>query len=68
MPLSLRNVAGFLLIVAGLAAVPIPILPGLPLIAAGAALLGQDHPFIRSCRAWLQKRGILKESPDGERQ
>jgi uncharacterized protein YqgC (DUF456 family) len=60
MPLYLRNTLGMLLIVAGLVAVPLPIVPGFALIAAGAAVLGRHHPLIRSCRTWLQKRGILK--------
>jgi uncharacterized protein YqgC (DUF456 family) len=49
-----------LLIITGLVLVPIPILPGLPLIAAGAALLGRQHPLIDASMAWLQKRGLLK--------
>jgi hypothetical protein len=64
MSLNLRNAFGLLLIAVGLVAVPIPIVPGLPLIAAGTALLGHHHPLIRSCRTWLQKRGVLK----GEKQ
>jgi hypothetical protein len=63
MPASLRNVFGFLLIAVGLIGVPIPIVPGLPLIAAGVALLGCEHPLIRSCRTWLQKQGWLKREP-----
>jgi uncharacterized protein YqgC (DUF456 family) len=58
---NLRNALGILLIAVGLVAIPIPIVPGLPLIAAGAALLGCHHPLIRYCRTWLQKRGVLKE-------
>ncbi|HTT22344.1 MAG TPA: PGPGW domain-containing protein [Candidatus Sulfotelmatobacter sp.] len=61
MSLNLRNVFGIVLIAIGLVAVPIPIVPGLPLIVAGAALLGHHHPLIRSCRTWLQRRGFLKE-------
>lgn len=55
-----RNACGTVLIVAGLIAMPIPILPGIPLVVAGVAVLGNDHPFVRSCRTWLDIRGIWK--------
>jgi hypothetical protein len=48
------------LIAAGIVAIPIPVIPGIPLIMAGAAVLGSDHPLIRSGRTWLQNRGILR--------
>jgi uncharacterized protein YqgC (DUF456 family) len=59
---KLRHAFGILLIAVGLLAVPIPILPGIPIIAVGAALLGSRHPLIRSCRMWLQKRGFFKKA------
>ena len=59
----LRNLFGYLLIAIGLIAVPVPIVPGSLLMAAGAALLGSDHPAIRPCRMWLQKQGWLKQEP-----
>ncbi len=65
MSVSLRNALGLLLIVAGVIAVPVPIIPGFPLIAAGTKLLGRDHPLIRPCRLWLQKRGFLKQDKGG---
>ena len=49
------------LIAAGLVAIPIPVIPGIPLITAGAAMLGSDHPLVRSCRTWLQRRGIWRQ-------
>ena len=54
---TLRKACGMILIVAGLLALPIPVIPGCPFIAAGAALLGNDHPLVRSGRIWLQNRG-----------
>jgi uncharacterized protein YqgC (DUF456 family) len=63
MPVNLRNVFGYLLIAMGFIAIPIPIVPGSPLIAAGMALLGRDHSAIRSCRTWLQRQGWLKQEP-----
>ena len=58
---TLRKVCGIALIVVGLVAVPVPIIPGLPLIAAGAAMLGSDHSIVRSCRTWLRNRGIWRQ-------
>ena len=58
---GLRNTCGFTLILLGVVAMPIPIIPGLPLIAAGAALLGPDHSAVRYCRKWLKDRGIWKD-------
>jgi uncharacterized membrane protein YbaN (DUF454 family) len=54
---TLREACGMILMVAGLLALPIPVVPGVPFIAAGAALLGNDHPRVRSVRTWLQNRG-----------
>jgi len=44
MPLNPRNAFGMLLIVAGLVAVPIPIVPGSTLIAAGRQCWGVTIP------------------------
>lgn len=59
-PLSLRNATGIALIALGVVAVPLPLVPGIPMIAAGAALLGPQHPLIRSSKAWLQRLEFLK--------
>jgi uncharacterized protein YqgC (DUF456 family) len=42
-------------------AIPIPVIPGIPLIAAGAAMLGSGHPLVRSGRIWLRNLGILTQ-------
>jgi uncharacterized protein YqgC (DUF456 family) len=55
-----RNVCGIALIIVGLVAIPVPVIPGVPLIAAGVALVGADHPMIRSCRTWLREKGLSK--------
>jgi len=62
---TLRQICGVALIVMGLVAIPVPIIPGLPFIAAGAAMLGSDHYIVRSCRTWLQKSGKKKLFPYG---
>ena len=60
-----RNACGIVLIVAGLIAMPIPIVPGVPLIVAGVAVLGNNHPLVRSCRTCLEVRGIWKRKGIG---
>jgi uncharacterized protein YqgC (DUF456 family) len=70
---AIRKGLGIVLILAGIVLIPIPILPGIPLIVAGAAMLGGDHPLVRSGRIWLRNRGILtyernaNELPDMQR-
>jgi hypothetical protein len=63
MPAGLRNAFGLLLIAVGLIAIPIPIVPGFPLIVAGAALVDRDHLVVRFCWTWLQRQGWLKQQP-----
>jgi hypothetical protein len=58
--LRLRNATGIALIAIGIVAVPLPLVPGSPMIAAGAALLGPQHPLIVNCKAWLRRRGFLR--------
>jgi hypothetical protein len=50
-----------LLIAAGVVAIPIPVMPGIPLLAAGAAILGSDHPLVRSGQTWLRNLRILTQ-------
>jgi hypothetical protein len=42
-----RVIGGFALIVAGVLGVILPIIPGTPLLIAGVALVGTDHPKIQ---------------------
>ena len=64
MPLVIRKVCGIVLIAAGVLAIPVPIIPGIPLIVAGTAMLGNTHPLVRSGKIWLQDRvgiALMKE-------
>ena len=61
MLIHLRSALGVLLIIFGIIAVPVPVLPGLPLVVAGTALLGRQHPFVRPWRTWLIRKGVLKD-------
>jgi hypothetical protein len=55
------HACGIVLIAAGVLAIPIPVIPGIPLIVAGAAMLGSDHPRVHSGWSWLRSRGILTQ-------
>ena len=47
-----RTALGLALVGLGAIGLLVPLLPGIPLIVAGAAVVGPDHPVIR----WLQTR------------
>jgi uncharacterized protein YqgC (DUF456 family) len=57
---TLRNAVGISLLVAGGIGCVLPIIPGIPLLLAGAATLGADHPIVRTSRAWLARRGLWR--------
>lgn len=44
----MRSVAGVTLIALGLVGIALPLMPGVPLLIAGAGLLGVDHPLRRA--------------------
>jgi uncharacterized membrane protein YbaN (DUF454 family) len=52
-----RHAAGFVLIGLGVAGLVLPVIPGIPLLAAGVAVLGTDHALVKGTRDWLKKRG-----------
>ena len=61
MTMTRREVGGVALVVSGILAMPVPIIPGIPIIAAGVGLLGPNHPVVRKCRTWLQNKGIWRK-------
>jgi len=56
-----------LLIVVGLLGLVLPVIPGVPLLLAGVAVLGQDHPLVRPALAWLRRQRAAWRRPRGER-
>jgi uncharacterized membrane protein YbaN (DUF454 family) len=59
--LNLRSVAGLALIALGVLGILLPLMPGVPLLIAGVALLGADHPvraFVE--RLWARARRAAK--------
>jgi hypothetical protein len=64
---AIRNIAGMSLLIAGVLGCLLPIIPGIPLLLAGVATLGADHPvvkrggaWVKAGREWMEKRGWLK--------
>jgi uncharacterized membrane protein YbaN (DUF454 family) len=69
-----RTVAGVGLLIVGVIGCLLPIMPGIPFLVGGVAVLGtdhaivrrgkqwlhSDHPVMRRVRGWLERRGILK--------
>ncbi len=51
---TIRVIAGVPLIGLGLVGLLVPVIPGIPLLLAGVALLGTDHPWVRPCMARLR--------------
>jgi uncharacterized membrane protein YbaN (DUF454 family) len=43
----IRIVLGFVLIAMGVLGLLLPLMPGIPLLLAGVALVGVDHPWIK---------------------
>ena len=59
-------VAGVLLIVLGILGTLLPIIPGIPLLIAGVALIGPKHPLIRPFveryERWRERRASSQPS------
>lgn len=64
---AIREACGIFLIAVGVVSIPIPIIPGIPLIAAGVAMLGNNHALLRSGRTWLETRGLMASRTDDVR-
>ncbi len=58
--MSLRAIGGWALLIIGALGIVLPIIPGIPLMAAGVAMLGSDHWVVRSGKDWLRSKGILR--------
>ena len=48
-----RNAAGLSLLALGAVGLVLPIVPGVPLLVAAVAILGRDHPVVRSGTRWI---------------
>jgi uncharacterized membrane protein YbaN (DUF454 family) len=55
-----REVAGIALLIVGAIGLLLPVMPGVPFVIAAVALLGHDHPLVRSMNRRLRQwRGRL---------
>jgi hypothetical protein len=59
---SIRTAAGVVLLVVGAAGLVLPLLPGIPLIIAGLALLGTDHPLRVAITRRLERWRVMRRS------
>lgn len=48
----LREATGFAFLIAGLFGMLLPLIPGVPLLLAGVAILGTNHPRVQS---WIKR-------------
>lgn len=48
---KIKLALGIALCIIGLAGTLVPIIPGVPMMIAGFALMGRDHPFVRGVKA-----------------
>lgn len=65
---TVRMVTGLILIGLGLMGLLLPILPGIPLLIAGVALVGTNHPWLRPWVARLRLWRRKGTRPGGTRQ
>jgi uncharacterized membrane protein YbaN (DUF454 family) len=60
---SIRTAGGLVLVVVGVAGLVLPVLPGIPILIAGLALLGTEHPVRVAIIRRLQRWGLMKAPP-----
>jgi len=59
----LRTTVGLILIVAGILGLVLPIVPGIPLLLAGLAILGTEHPVRVAVIRWLRRWRVISDRP-----
>lgn len=52
----LRTLVGWVCLVIGLLGIILPIIPGIPFLIAGLALLSTEHRWVRSLLVWTKRR------------
>lgn len=52
---KIKIILGLALCVIGVAGTLVPVIPGVPIVLAGIALLGTDHPLVRSLKERLKR-------------
>jgi len=54
--MKMRSLAGYGFLLIGAAGCLLPVMPGIPFLIAGAAILGWDHPLVRPWAKYLRKQ------------
>jgi len=63
---KLRVVLGIALCFVGIAGTVVPVIPGVPIILAGVALMGADHPLVMKAKAKFKRWEAGRRSPAEE--
>ncbi|MGE5306857.1 MAG: hypothetical protein ACM3TN_26420 [Alphaproteobacteria bacterium] len=53
---KIKIVLGLAFCVVGVAGALVPVIPGMPILLAGVALIGTDHWLVVNLRNWLKRR------------
>jgi uncharacterized membrane protein YbaN (DUF454 family) len=51
-----KRIAAYLCLVLGVIGLALPLLPGIPLLIIGVALLGPEHRFRRVLARWIPRK------------
>lgn len=51
-----RLVVGWVCVLLGIAGIILPIIPGIPFLVAGLALLSTEHRWVRSLLVWTKRK------------
>lgn len=51
---KVKVILGLVLCVIGIAGTLVPVIPGVPIVLAGVALIGADHPLVRGLKERLK--------------
>lgn len=60
----MRKIAGRSLVALGVAGCLLPVVPGIPFLIAGAALLGPEDPLVRRFLGWAKRRSAKPGAQD----
>lgn len=65
---QLKLMSGIGLLLLGVLGMILPIMPGIPFLIAGAAILGSEHPLIRPFKRWFDRAKKKFEEEKAKRQ
>jgi uncharacterized protein YqgC (DUF456 family) len=52
-----KRIVAYVCLIVGVVGLALPLLPGIPLLILGMALLGSDHPIRRKLARWIPTTG-----------